>query len=132
MRYMPILEFKEITVGRESDVFKRYKIKKESELYREGLSFTISTGKRTLDLEASSDVELNQFIKMLKLVQDFVVEEERSNQGKTAIEQSQMLMAATTTQQNEEGGSQSQFPPMTASHFGEEGRPSPTTSQQQQ
>ena len=35
IRYMPILDLKEISIGRESDVFKRFKIKKENEMYRE-------------------------------------------------------------------------------------------------
>ena len=35
IRYMPLLECTNITVGRESDAFKRFKLKKESEKYRE-------------------------------------------------------------------------------------------------
>lgn len=87
IRYMPILDFKEIIKGRDSEIFKRFKIKKETEKYREQLSFTISAGKRTLDLEAPTENELNQFIQMLSIVQNFIIDEERANQGKTAIEQ---------------------------------------------
>ena len=56
---MPILDFKKITRGRETPVFKRFKLKKESEMHREQLSFTIHTSKRTLDLEASTQIELD-------------------------------------------------------------------------
>ena len=83
---MPILDFREIKIGRDSDVFKRFKIKKDSEMYREQLSFTIYAGKRTLDLEAPTENDLNTFLQMLNLVKDFIMEEERANQGKTAIE----------------------------------------------
>ena len=62
VRYMPILDFREITFGRDSGVFKRFRIKKETEMYREQLSFTIHAGKRTLDLEASTPKELQQFV----------------------------------------------------------------------
>ena len=90
---MPILDFKEIKIGRDSEVFKRFKIKKDSEMYREQLSFTIYAGKmkRTLDLEAPTENDLTTFLQMLNLVKDFILEEERTNQGKTAIEQSQAL-----------------------------------------
>ena len=64
VRYMPLLDLRgEITIGRTSDVFKRYQIKKETERYREGLSFTIYSSKRSLDLEASSQDELELFVR---------------------------------------------------------------------
>ena len=87
---MPILEFREIRVGREGDIFRRFPIKKDSERYREGLSFSVIAGKRTLDLEAPNQVEMQQFLTMLHVVWKEVVDEERRNQGKTAIEHSQM------------------------------------------
>ena len=59
IRYMPILDIKEITYGRTSEIFKKFQIKKENERYREQLSITIHGGKRTLDLEASSENALN-------------------------------------------------------------------------
>lgn len=103
-RYMPILDFKEIKIGRDSDVFKRFKLKKEHELYREQLSFTIYAGKRTLDLEASTEIELNQFIKMLQAVWSFVEAEERANQGKTAIEEGQLDLIQNQQQREGAGG----------------------------
>ena len=56
-------------------------------MYREQLSFTIHMNKRTLDLEASTEVELNQFVEYFLRVKDFIFEEERQNQGKTQIEE---------------------------------------------
>ena len=35
VRFMPILDFKDIRRGRDSEVFKRFQIKKETERYRE-------------------------------------------------------------------------------------------------
>ena len=58
-------------------------------MYREQLSFTIHMNKRTLDLEASTEVELNQFVEYFLRVKDFIFEEERQNQGKTQIEEGQ-------------------------------------------
>lgn len=49
---MPIEEFDDIKIGRESSVFKRFKLKNDTEMYREQLSFTIFAKKRSLDLEA--------------------------------------------------------------------------------
>ena len=60
-------------------------------MYREQLSFTIHAGRRTLDLEAPTENDLNTFLQMLNLVKDFIMKEERDNQGKTAIEESQAL-----------------------------------------
>ena len=98
IRYMPILDIKDITYGRGSDIFKRFQIKKESEKYREQLSVTIHGGKRTLDLEASTASELEQFIQMLTIVRDFIVQEERINQGKAAIEEGQNYMQIAKVQ----------------------------------
>ena len=100
---MPILEFKEIRIGRDGDIFRRFPIKKDSDRYREDLSFSVLAGKRTLDLEAPNQVEMQQFLAMLHVVWKEVVDEERRNQGKTAIEQSQML-AMALNDQNQEGG----------------------------
>lgn len=52
---MPVAEFREIMIGRDSDVFQRFKIKNETERYREQLSMTIYAEKRTLDLEAATE-----------------------------------------------------------------------------
>ena len=65
---MPIEEFTDIKVGRDSSVFKRYKLSSEKEMYREQLSFTIYGNKRTLDLEAQAWTEIEQFITMLRVV----------------------------------------------------------------
>lgn len=62
---MPIGDFTEIRTGRDSDVFKRFKLKKDNELYREELSFTIYSSERTLDLEAQTQNEVDHFIAML-------------------------------------------------------------------
>lgn len=91
VRFLPILDFKEIKIGRDSDVFKRFQIKKETEMYRKQLSFTIYAGKRTLDFEAPTENELNTFISMLKLVRDFIIDEEYANQGKTEIVQRHIM-----------------------------------------
>ena len=73
---MPIVEFTQISLGRDSNVFKRFKLKKE-EMHREQLSFTIHSKTRTLDLEAQSKNELDSFVIMLKIVMDYVQAEEQ-------------------------------------------------------
>jgi len=65
---MPIVEFEEIKIGRDSNVFKRFKLKKEHEMHREQLSFTIYAKKRTLDCETATQLEMEQFITMLRVV----------------------------------------------------------------
>ena len=98
---MPIAEFTQISIGRDSDVFKRFKITKETERYREQLSVTIYAEKRTLDLEATSAQELANFLRQLNIVKSFIQDEEQEDSKKNSFEDE--LKASENFNVNQEG-----------------------------
>lgn len=54
-----------VVLGRVTKKFKRYKLKKDEE-FKNDISFSIVSDKRTLDLEAPTEVERRLFLAKLK------------------------------------------------------------------
>ena len=65
-RNIKLSEITDIIEGRQTAVFKRFKLKK-NEQFKEAHSFSIVAKGRTLDLEASAEVEVRLFIGFLKI-----------------------------------------------------------------
>ena len=66
-RNIKFSEITEIKEGRHTKSFKRHKLKK-NEQFKEDLSFSIIAKNRTLDLEATAEVEVRLFISFMKIV----------------------------------------------------------------
>ena len=66
-RLIRLTEIQEVREGRVGKVFDRYKLKK-NEKFKEALSFSIVSTKRTLDLEATVEIEARMFISFLRVL----------------------------------------------------------------
>ena len=66
-RNIKLSEMTDILEGRQTSVFKRFKLRK-NELFKEAHSFSIVAKGRTLGLEASAEVEVRLFIGYLRVV----------------------------------------------------------------
>ena len=66
-RHLKLSEISDVRDGRIGKVFDRYKLKK-NELFKEAHSFSIIGNKRTLDLEATVEIEARLFIGFLRVL----------------------------------------------------------------
>ena len=92
-RHIKLSEIEDVREGRGTKVFDRYKLKK-NELFKEAHSFSIIGTKRTLDLEATVEIEARLFIGFLRtLVTNLKHQEEKILNKSTALRQSEKANA---------------------------------------
>ena len=66
-RHLKLAEIQEVREGRTGKIFDRFKLK-EAEKFKEQFSFSIVSTKRTLDLEATVEIEARMFINFLRVL----------------------------------------------------------------
>ena len=106
---MPIVEFEEIKVGRDSNIFKKFKLKLGEE-HRRDLSFTIYAKKRTLDCEAASQLEMERFIVMLRVVMAQLKQEDEEAEAAAAAAKDEEASANEAAVENPQSVVSTLFP----------------------
>ena len=106
---MPIVEFEEIKVGRDSNIFKKFKLKPGEE-HRRDLSFTIYARKRTLDCEAASQLEMERFIVMLRVAMAHIKQEDEEAEAAAAAAKDEEASANEAAGENPQSVVSNLFP----------------------
>ena len=66
-RNIKLADIEEVREGRTTKIFDRYKLK-SNEQFKEAFSFSIIANKRSLDLEATAEIEARMFISFLRIL----------------------------------------------------------------